>query len=105
MFAVACGAVACAGAACEAGASNADADATDEDVAAANEEAAKLIEEANLAEYNLGVQFAQNHIARFNYEGATGEQQVRLLNGKLCTYNPAVSFNVCLNSSDCSNLV
>ncbi|MDY4558500.1 MAG: hypothetical protein SPE09_07560 [Alloprevotella sp.] len=67
--------------------SNADAEATDEDVAAANEEAAKLIEEANLAEYNLGVQFAQNHIARFNYEGTTGEQQVRLLNGKLCSYN------------------
>ena len=68
-------------------------DATDEDQAAANEQVAKLIEQANLAEYNLGVQFAQNHIARFNYEGTSGNQEVRLLNGKLCTYTPGSAFN------------
>lgn len=68
-------------------------DATDEDQAAANEQVAKLIEQANLAEYNLGVQFAQNHIARFNYEGTSGNQEVRLLNGKLCTYTSGSAFN------------
>lgn len=68
-------------------------DVTDEDQAAANEQVAKLIEQANLAEYNLGVQFAQNHIARFNYEGTSGNQEVRLLNGKLCTYTSGLAFN------------
>lgn len=68
-------------------------DATDEDQAAPNEQVAKLIEQANLAEYNLGVQFAQNHIARFNYEGTSGNQEVRLLNGKLCTYTSGSAFN------------
>ena len=63
------------------------ADATEEDAAAASAEVARLNEQANLAEYNLGVQFAQNHIARFNYEGNAGDQEVRLLNGKLCSYN------------------
>lgn len=56
-------------------------------------------EEANKKEYTLGVQFAQNHLARFNYESNMGEQEVRLLNGKLCTYHAAQSlFNgVALN--------
>lgn len=43
--------------------------------------------EANALEYSLGVQFAQNHMARFNYESNKAEQEVRLYNGKLTTYN------------------
>ncbi len=61
--------------------------------AASDSEIAKQIAElqkkANLLEYNVGVQFAQNHIARFNYEALPGTQEVRLLNGKLCTYDAA----------------
>ena len=48
---------------------------------------AQLYKRANTMEYNLGVQFAQNHIARFNYEMNNGEQNVRLMNGKICSYN------------------
>lgn len=44
-------------------------------------------QEANKLEYNVGVQFAQNHIARFNFESEQGPQEVRLLNAKITTYN------------------
>ena len=44
-------------------------------------------EEANKLEYRLGMQFAQNHMARFNYEANKGTQEVRLFNGKLAIYN------------------
>lgn len=46
-------------------------------------------EAANKLEYNIGVQFAQNHMARFNYEANPGLQEVRLFNGKLTSYNAA----------------
>lgn len=49
----------------------------------ANGEAAS----ADTLEYNLGVQFAQNHLARFNFESVKGEQSLRLYNGKLATFN------------------
>lgn len=44
-------------------------------------------EEANKLEYRLGMQFAQNHMARFNYEANKGSQEVRLFNGKIAIYN------------------
>lgn len=49
--------------------------------------------EADKEEYNVGLEFAQNHIARFNYEGATSETELRLLNGKITSYVPSSSFN------------
>ena len=58
-------------------------------------------EEANLLEYNLGIQFAQNYIARFNFEAAKGEQNVYLLNGKSVYYNAgAKTFNDIAVNSD-----
>lgn len=53
----------------------------------------KKIEEADKEEYNVGLEFAQNHIARFNYEGATTEKELRLLNGKITSYVPSSTFN------------
>lgn len=50
-------------------------------------------DEADKEEYNVGLEFAQNHIARFNYEGATSETELRLLNGKITSYVPSSSFN------------
>lgn len=44
---------------------------------------------ADLLEYNVSLQFAQNHLARTNFESQQGEQDVRLFNGKLVTYNVA----------------
>lgn len=46
-------------------------------------------DEANKMEYTIGQQFVQNHMARFNYESNQGQQDVRLLNAKLCSYNAA----------------
>lgn len=43
--------------------------------------------EANKLEYNVGTQFVQNHMARFNFESNKADQEVRLYNGKLVTYN------------------
>ena len=37
--------------------------------------------------YNVSYRFARNHIARFNYESNRGDQRVRMMNGKLVTYN------------------
>ncbi len=37
--------------------------------------------------YQVGNQFARNHVARFNYGSDIGTQQVRMLNGKVLTYN------------------
>lgn len=42
---------------------------------------------ALILDYNVSQQFARNHMARFNYESNRGSQSVRLLNGKLATYN------------------
>lgn len=44
-------------------------------------------EKADRMEYNIGLLFAQNHMARFNYEAEQSQQNVRLFNGKLCSYN------------------
>lgn len=56
--------------------------------------AAGNIEDANKLEYTIGLQFAQNHMARYNYESNKDEQEVRLYNGKLTTYNSgAGTFN------------
>lgn len=43
-------------------------------------------------DYEVGNQFVRNHIARFNFSSG-GEQQVRMLNGKLIYYVPGTSFN------------
>lgn len=51
------------------------------------------IDEADKEEYNVGLEFAQNHIARFNYEGSTTEKELRLLNGKITSYVPSTTFN------------
>ncbi len=42
------------------------------------------VDEADNREYTLGVQFAQNHIARFNHESDKASQTVYLLNSKVC---------------------
>lgn len=45
-------------------------------------------------DYEVANQFARNHIARFNYESITGNQQVRLMNSKLCNYDASAgTFN------------
>ena len=44
---------------------------------------------ADLLEYNVSLQFAQNHLARTNFESLKDDQDVRLFNGKLVTYNAA----------------
>lgn len=47
-----------------------------------------------VAKYRVGYQFFMNHIARFNYEGQTGEQEIFLLNSKRAYYNAsAATFN------------
>lgn len=43
--------------------------------------------------YEVANKFVRNHIARFNYEDVTESSSVRLLNSKLATYVPGVSFN------------
>lgn len=43
-------------------------------------------------DYEVGNQFVRNHVARFNFSSG-GEQQVRMLNGKLINYVPGTSFN------------
>lgn len=53
-----------------------------------------LLKEALKLEYKVGVQFVQNHMARFNYESNSNEQEVRMLNAKKCYYNAAAgTFN------------
>lgn len=37
-------------------------------------------------EYDVANQFVLNHIARFNYEADKSEQEIHLLNGKVCSY-------------------
>ena len=44
-------------------------------------------EEAAKLEYNLGVQFPQNHIARFNFESSADQQDIRMMNSKLSAYD------------------
>ncbi len=49
---------------------------------------------ANKQEYNLGVQFAQNHLSRFNFESNSGVQSIHLFNGKIANYDvTSGSFN------------
>lgn len=43
--------------------------------------------ESNKIHEEVGTQFIQNHLARFNFETEPGEQQVRLLNSKVCYYD------------------
>lgn len=40
-------------------------------------------------EYNLGVQFVQNHMARFNYESLSDKSEIRLFNGKVTAVDPS----------------
>lgn len=56
--------------------------------------------EAVKREYTLGQQFIQNHLARFNYESNKSEQEVRLMNSKICYYNASTGIfnNVPLNA-------
>ncbi len=49
-------------------------------------EASRL--QAMKIEYEVGRKFARNHIARFNYGTSNNLQEVRLLNGKNCYYDP-----------------
>lgn len=48
--------------------------------------ASEYLELAARREYTVVNQFVRNHIARFNYEGATGKQDIRLLNSKNAPY-------------------
>lgn len=52
-------------------------------------------------EYDLSNQFVRNHMARFNYEGATAAQQVRMMNSKFANYDQGAGTfnNVELNGS------
>lgn len=60
---------------------------------------------ADTLEYNLGVQFAQNHLARFNFESVKGEQSLRLYNGKLATFNATEGlFNGVKLNADLTNI-
>ena len=47
----------------------------------------KALAEAFQLEYTVGKQFVQNHLARFNYESSSAEQELRMLNAKVCRYN------------------
>lgn len=67
-------------------------------------EADNLIEQADKIEYNVGLQFAQNHMARFNYEGSTTSTELRLFNGKLVSYVPSVTFNGVNIDADMPNI-
>ena len=49
--------------------------------------ASGLTAQADTIEYNLGVQFAQNHLARFNFESNKSEQELYMYNGKLISLN------------------
>lgn len=62
--------------------------------------------EANKKEYDLGVQFAQNHLARFNYEsnGSADARTVRLMNGKVATYIAGTTFNGVQLDNDLGNI-
>lgn len=53
------------------------------------EQIAQITDKATAAteEYKIGQQFAQNHIARYNYESNLNQQEVRLLNSKICYYD------------------
>lgn len=42
-------------------------------------------------DYEVANQFARNHIARFNYESVVGNQQVRMMNSKLCNYDASAN--------------
>lgn len=45
-------------------------------------------------EYEVVNQFVRNHLARFNYEGATSAQEVRLMNSKVVNYDKSAgTFN------------
>ncbi len=56
--------------------------------------AAGQIAEGHKANYVVGQQFVQNHMARFNFESNHANQEVRLLNSKLTYYNAAAgTFN------------
>jgi len=52
-------------------------------------------------EYDVAQQFVLNHIARFNYEADKSEQEIHLLNGKICSYKAgeALFNNVKLDTS------
>lgn len=64
-----------------------------------------LTQQADTIEYNLGVQFAQNHLARFNFESNKNEQEIRLYNGKLVMYNLGEkSFNGVRFNTDLANI-
>lgn len=64
-----------------------------------------LTQQADTIEYNLGVQFAQNHLARFNFESNKNEQEIRLYNGKLVMYNLGEkSFNGIRFNTDLANI-
>ncbi len=60
--------------------------------AAANpEKRDSLIRLALNLEYKIGDQFVGNHIARFNHEANPGEQEVHMLNSKICLYDASKS--------------
>lgn len=53
--------------------------------------AAGNLDAALKTEYDVANQFVLNHIARFNYEANKSEQEIHLLNGKVCSYNAGES--------------
>lgn len=57
-------------------------------------------------EYNVSNAFARNHVARFNYEASSGDQRVRMMNGKLVTYNSSKkAFNGLSLDNDFTNVL
>lgn len=60
---------------------------------AAKTDSAQGPEAAARIEYIVSNQFAQNHIARFNYEGTVAPQTIRMMNAKTCVYRSGSSVN------------
>lgn len=60
---------------------------------------AELLALAAKKEYVVVNQFVRNHIARFNYEGAAGAQDVRMLNAKNSVYSPGLFNGVPMGES------
>lgn len=54
---------------------------------------------ARALDYRVWNQFASNHIARFNHEGASGVQDIKLLNGKNTRYDVKAFSNVPVEGS------
>ncbi len=56
--------------------------------------------EALKLDYDVSNRYARNHIARFNYQALTGNQEVRLMNGKVCSFKDSIFNGVQIDPSE-----